>query len=207
LQELIVKTHNDMRNQVAGGNVTGYEGARLPTAVRMATTRWSDQLAYFASLHAMRCESGHDICRKSAAFRWAGQNIAGFWASGSNETSPSFNTSEFLVRMIKMWFNEHRHVLVNESASVYPIYSNGSEIGHFTVIVTELSTHVGCAVMHYTNDVPRNHVLICNYAFTNLAGFANYRIGPTASKCTTGRNPVYNNLCSIDEVFNVNPYT
>jgi hypothetical protein len=204
LQKVIVDRHNYFRNQVAGGTISGFQGVTLPTAVRMASIRWNDQLAHFASLNAMQCVYAHDNCRSSPAFNWAGQNLA-IQMTPDSETSRSFVISEYLLNMIGLWFNEHAFARVSDINKFTTLNNGNEQIGHFTALTNELQTDVGCAVVHYDNQGWRAHYMICNYAFTNMLNFPVYRSGTVGSQCTTGRNPLYPNLCSVNEKINPNP--
>ncbi|KAG5683516.1 hypothetical protein PVAND_012790 [Polypedilum vanderplanki] len=206
LQTIIVDRHNFHRNAVAGGTVTGSDGL-LPRAARMASIQWSPELARVAQLNALRCAFGHDTCRRTPDFPYSGQNLAGLWTS-FNETSPSFVIQEYLIEMINLWFSEHRNTRRQDITTFTTLNVNGQPIGHFTSLVNEHQTHVGCAVIHYQDSGSRFHYIVCNYAFTNIQGFRVYTDSTTAgSGCTTGRNPVYNNLCSINERIDVkNPF-
>lgn len=47
-------------------------------------------------------------------------------------------------------------------------------------------------------------LMACNYGVGNLIGYPIYRIdqeGSIASGCTSGINPEYPGLCSVDEVY------
>ncbi|KAG5679857.1 hypothetical protein PVAND_009394 [Polypedilum vanderplanki] len=205
VQEIILDRHNYYRNQVAGGSVVGYENVVLPPAVRMASMRWDNDLAHFALLNARQCIFAHDQCRRTNSFRWAGQNLAALMTSYT-ETSPNFDLSEFLMRMITNWFNEHAWTRVSDINTLTTIYNGNQAIGHFTALVNELQTHIGCAIIHYNDGTWRRHNLVCNYAFTNMLNFPVYRSGTAGSQCTTGRNPLFSNLCSVNENINPNPF-
>lgn len=40
------------------------------------TLEWDDELAYLAELNAKTCKIEHDLCRNTANFPYAGQNLA-----------------------------------------------------------------------------------------------------------------------------------
>lgn len=62
------------------------------------------------------------------------------------------------------------------------------------------ANRVGCAAITYNGS---ERVLACNYARTNMVNQVVYTAGPTASKCAN-KNPAYLNLCSVNEVIDVN---
>ena len=108
--------------------------------------------------------------------------------------------------MVTMWYNESAYTRVSDINLFTTLYNGDKAIGHFTALVNELQTHIGCAVAHYTDGTWRRHYLACNYAFTNMQKFPVYKSGPPSSGCTTGRDSVYKNLCSLNESINPNPF-
>lgn len=81
-----------------------------------------------------------------------------------------------------------------------------SEIGHWSVMVNDLQNALGCAVCQFNTGgaFPFNTYLVCNYSHTNIIGAPIYTAGPDTSQCTTGTNPLYPALCSINEPINPN---
>lgn len=81
-------------------------------------------------------------------------------------------------------------------------------IGHFTTMVNERNNRIGCAILRFTDN--RNvqaTLLVCNYAVTNVINNPVYRGGSPASECVSGRNSVFQNLCSSNEVYNYNQWS
>lgn len=70
-KEYIVKLHNRMRNKIAMGEIKKYS-----PAAKMPCFQWNDELAYLAEVNARSCMYGHDSCRATKKFPYAGQNIA-----------------------------------------------------------------------------------------------------------------------------------
>lgn len=58
---------------------------------------------------------------------------------------------------------------------------------------------IGCAASRYTDAKGKQSVLVCNYGFGNLENKYVYEAGEPGSKCTTGTNPDYPALCSVNE--------
>lgn len=81
-------------------------------------------------------------------------------------------------------------------------------IGHFTQVISEKSKYMGCALIHYIKPKDGHHrynmYFVCNYSFTNYMGEPVYSVGPTASKCQTGTDSIYNGLCSKEEYYDEN---
>jgi hypothetical protein len=78
-------------------------------------------------------------------------------------------------------------------------------IGHFTAMVTERSTQIGCAVSFYSGSGSwKNYLMACNYASTNMRGCSVYRSGAATSGCTLGADSTYPGLCKVNEPINPN---
>ena len=80
-----------------------------------------------------------------------------------------------------------------------------SAIGHFTAMVNDANIRVGCGAATYSQGGFTNYLVACNYARTNVVNYPVYAsCSNPASKCTTGTNPKYRNLCSVKEKYDVN---
>ncbi|XP_037940538.1 antigen 5 like allergen Cul n 1-like [Teleopsis dalmanni] len=197
LKNLLLDAHNSKRNSVAGGNVENHS-----PACRMATMQWNDELSSLAALNVKQCVMKHDSCHNTVAFKYSGQNLAyiGFW----NE--PNYQTLS--TRAVDLWFGEYKD---SNMKYIQKFPSDNSilfKIGHFTVMVADRNTHVGCAALTYSKPNSYKVFLIaCNYATTNIVDFPIYGDCPTAGTgCVTGTNPSYPNLCSLSEQYNVNKF-
>ncbi|XP_065365454.1 antigen 5 like allergen Cul n 1-like [Calliphora vicina] len=185
LRQRIVHKHNSLRNRVANGGVNGYKGA-----VRMATMRWSPQLAKLAEYNVKQCKMNHDKCHNTNKFHYAGQNVAKNSWSGQKRS-----VGTVLTEQIQSWFSENKKCSMNAMRNLKDI----SSCGHFTAMVQEKNIAVGCAILRQTVNGQIMQLMTCNYAYTNIIGKPVYRDGKTASKCTTGRNPRFKALCSFRE--------
>lgn len=58
---------------------------------------------------------------------------------------------------------------------------------------------IGCAMSRFFEPPFFRNYLVCDYSFNNVVGSPVYVPGPTASLCTTGTNPNYPGLCSVNE--------
>lgn len=197
--QAILNTHNQWRSNTAGGNVRGYQGVYLPQAVRMAKMQWNSQLAQHAELNTKQCAMKHDKCRSTNQFHYAGQNLYLVSSTGT------LNVTSTVVNAVHGWASESNYTRVSDITTFTTLTGgDGKAIGHFTVLAHELSTHVGCGLSLYTTTDGWNAALFaCNYAYTNMLGRRIYLAGPTASQCTSGRDGIYSNLCTINE--NINP--
>ena len=108
--------------------------------------------------------------------------------------------------VINQWYNEHQFAAQSDINTLTNVRNANGVIGHFTVMVSERNTAVGCAIVNYMNGA--NHIgeLVCNYASTNMMGSVVYRTGPTGSGCTLGRDPTYPGLCRTNEPINPNSF-
>jgi hypothetical protein len=83
-------------------------------------------------------------------------------------------------------------------------------IGHFTVMVHENNTAVGCGMSTYktiSNGRSMNtYLFACNYATTNRIGCPVYNAGTKASGCPEGVDKAYPNLCKPSAKINPNVY-
>lgn len=81
-------------------------------------------------------------------------------------------------------------------------------IGHFTAMMTDRSTDVGCAISSYKGKSGTNtfnyYLLACNYASTNILGCPVYKTGSSASSCTLGRDSTFTGLCNVNEPIDAN---
>lgn len=116
-KDLILKTHNTLRNELAGGNVNGGEVGKYPEAAKMTTVKYNDELAFLALAKAKTCEFEHDKCRKTPLFRWAGQNIAEIPCYGA-----SFTKFENAIKLsMKLWWEEYKILTQKQFDSYYKI--------------------------------------------------------------------------------------
>jgi Cysteine-rich secretory protein family len=142
----------------------------------------------------------HDACRSTPDFKYAGQNL-GYRASTGN-FQPLNDT---IKATIQSWYDEYKDAVQADLDSCCSSRS-GKVIGHFTQVVRDKATHIGCAVSRYTKDnLWKSSLVACNYAITNIQGRPVYVSGNPASGCTTGRNPKYPSLCSVNEKIAATP--
>ncbi|KNC32014.1 hypothetical protein FF38_10700 [Lucilia cuprina] len=194
LKQLIVDGHNAKRNFIAGGGDVNHK-----PACSMATMQWDDELAYLASLNVKQCAMKHDSCRNTEQFRFAGQNLAWIHYLEPVNNEAGFNKS------IELWYAEVANSKQEyiDSFPVEQLYS----IGHFTAMMTDRNTHVGCSAATFSISGSRYKAFLvaCNYASGNLRDVPIYvKCDRPAKNCSTGNNPSYPNLCSIKEHFDAN---
>lgn len=74
-------------------------------------------------------------------------------------------------------------------------------------MVVDRVTLMGCAITRFRETklviiIFYSSYLVCNYAGAQKANYPIYKHGTATSKCKTGTNPDYPNLCSIYEQVN-----
>lgn len=186
--QLFLTEHNTLRNKIASGGQAGFL-----TASRMTTMVWSTELAQLAALNVKQCQMKHDACHATVDFPYSGQNL---YASSGTGTSPPINTT--ISNTVQSWYGEVQYAVqadLNKCCSS----TSGKVIGHFTAVVTDRSIAIGCAIATYTNNGLKNVLVACNYAYNNMVGAKVYQTGNMAANCTTGVNPTFKALCSVNE--------
>lgn len=156
---------------------------------------WSSELAQLAALNVKQCKMSHDKCRSTAVFKYAGQNLAYRANTGKVEAIDSI-----IEKVVSDWYGEvkdARQSDINKCCTP----ASGKVIGHFTQVVVDRATHVGCAISQYTKGKNKTTLVACNYARTNMKNAKIYESGKTASGCTSGVNPQFKALCSKKEKF------
>ncbi|XP_039958570.1 antigen 5 like allergen Cul n 1 [Bactrocera tryoni] len=190
---LILNEHNERRNKVAAGNVTGYASAK-----RMSVMQWDDELADVATFNVKKCDCEYDGCRNVRRFKYTGQNIV---SQGYTGKENAFSNKEIIQDAIQSWFEEYiggSMTYMNNYPDDFDIYK---EFSHFALMVTEASNYVGCAASRYKEEQYNTVLLTCNYASAALQNRPIYVEGPAASGCKSGKNDTYPALCSIAEVY------
>lgn len=197
-KDAIVNAHNEIRDKVASGKVPNHSSAS-----RMATMQWDPELAELATLNSKRCMS-HDKCRDTESFRYSGQNI--YMSGWTGQVQDSEAIEQDILNGIGSWFSEN----VNSSMKYIDEFQDTGDkdkvIGHFTVMVADRNTKVGCGAVTYTKGAWTYLYSNCNYATTNMETCKIYTSGPAASECKK-KNSVYPNLCSTEEEYLVNEFS
>lgn len=101
-QALVLDLHNRLRSKVASGQQNYSSSVFYPSAARMATLRWDNELAAIAAANVRRCQYGHDKCRNTPQYSNAGQNIANLAFQNTN-----YVDSDVIRDFINDWYSEY----------------------------------------------------------------------------------------------------
>lgn len=96
--------------------------------------------------------------------------------------------------------------LVVAKAKTFLNHSSNQTFGHFSVIVSERNTAIGCGIIRYTSGGYFWSLIACNYASTNILQQPVYRSGNATSLCTLGADLTYPGLCKTTEPINPNSF-
>ncbi|XP_061504594.1 antigen 5 like allergen Cul n 1-like [Anopheles gambiae] len=188
LKELILKLHNGLRSELAGGKMDGFAAAE-----RMAVLEWDDELASLAEHNARTCQYLHDECRSTERYRNAGQNI-GRKSQAGNVT---IDLERAITDLTNKWWQEY----VESNQTVmddYRAVGEGVDVGHFAQMASDRVTKVGCGATSYYHEArKRSYVYyVCNYSHSNEHGQPVYRKGTQCAQCAeTKCSPTFPGLC------------
>ncbi|XP_049283913.1 antigen 5 like allergen Cul n 1-like [Anopheles funestus] len=194
VKTFILDLHNVFRATTARGEVNNYASAsRMPTLI------WDEELQKLAEYNVKTCIYGHDYCRNTKLFPLVGQNIAANSFYGM-EVTPL----DTMTELLHSWYGENENANQDYIDS-YPLLGQDppKDIGHFTQIVMDKATAVGCAMIQYTQNeqghdwVHQNYV--CNYSNSIARGHPVYVKGNPCELCVTGCSTAYPGLCNIGE--------
>lgn len=187
LKKFIVDKHNHYRSLVANGKLRNYSSAS-----KMNIIQWDKDLQATAELFAKHATYKHDKCRSTETSERAGQNI-GY----SRSTSKLTNVTEVFETRMNSWYNEFKI-----DPSVVKAYYSGSGAGHFTAMMRDETSLIGCSASSFNfmaSERKRYQILVvCNYQFTNLRGARTYIPGTPCSGCKRC-SETYKGLCEVLE--------
>lgn len=141
-------------------------------------------------------------------------------------TTATYTTETVIKDSLKMWFQEYSYASMRDINSFSSTSSSGKYksfqviglaiwflfasrvIGHFTAMVTDRTTQIGCAISSFRtrsgSTTYNSYLMACNYASTNIIGCSVYKSGPTAQACTRGADKLFKGLCTTSESFDAN---
>merc|ERR1719334_1579413 len=136
-KDLIVKTHNELRQKVASGNETI---GNQPPATNMRKMKWNEELAMIAQRFADQCIFGHDKNRNICKGSYVGQN--GFIDYTRKKTLEELNAS--VDKAVKLWYDEVKKM---DPSNLKPSVIR-AKYGHYTQVVWADTYEVGCGIVH-----------------------------------------------------------
>jgi len=193
--QIILSTHNELRQKVAKGEETRGTPGPQPGATNMYELRWNCELAEVAQRWAEQCQLGHDkgddrkICNQDY---YVGQNAFMEWHW---DATPAWEKS------VKNWYSEVDD-MTEDLVGSFGNHPNGAVIGHYTQVVWAETYEVGCGGIHFPSKIgettyQQTKVYVCNYGEGgNWRGSAVYEIGTAASNCPNGESTDYPGLCA-----------
>ncbi|CAH8546811.1 unnamed protein product [Schistosoma turkestanicum] len=162
----LLQYHNDLRSDLMACKLPGQ-----PPAKRLPMLQWDNELASTAKDLANECYFHHNDVELKHKWDFVGQNIAGY---------------QTLELAFNAWKEEHE---------MYSFYSTSCSgvCGHYTQLVWQNTTHVGCGITNCTGyyGFPYGLSVVCNYGpGGNYEGRYPYDPKPS-SECrgTTTRRP------------------
>ncbi|XP_075151229.1 antigen 5 like allergen Cul n 1-like [Haematobia irritans] len=213
IKRIFLHIHNDYRNRVASGEEirNGTTIAKFPKASRMRELIWDNELMYVAHIHTTQTRMGHDKCRNTQRFLNAGQNL------GWKGTAYNVPIIEMLNNsLLEMYMEKDLVPNPDEMASNYNSEVKKAHVGHFTAMINDRTSRLGCAISvglnckaQPPNDkiYPWCYYLACNYDGTNLLDTYIYEISAkeSASQCSdwgVRKSSNYKHLCgNSGEIF------
>merc|ERR1719333_274311 len=199
-KNLILKTHNELRQKVAAGLETH---GNQPGASNMMKMVWNDELAAIAQRWVDQCKGGHDHIRYMCDDTAVGQNFYGKCCSYETKDQVMANVDE----AVKAWYKEvERPIGEGRERIPFPIsniqpWKADEGYGHYTQVVWAGSSEVGCGLVHYLDDGKYRTSIVCNYGIGGNFGdgfFAMYKVGKGCSDCPKGTtcDQTYDSLCA-----------
>merc|ERR1719312_1991842 len=139
-KNLIVKTHNELRQRVASGQESNGD---QPGASNMRKLVWNDELAEVAQRLVDQCKFTHDKNRNMCDGTYVGQNI--YMAMASKQTQDQVMAT--VDKAVNNWYSEVEKPGF-DSSFINPFqYSPGA--GHYTQVVWAETQAVGCGLVNF----------------------------------------------------------
>lgn len=210
-KQLILDTHNELRNIIATGKpqLVNIAGELFPKASNMHKLIWSDELEWQADLNAATCSANHD-CPSTENYMSASQNL------GYRSNSKPINETQYIKDTILNWFYEFIYTpleaIDSYSSKTVKNTDKFTEIeaervknltgssfffnlnSHFTTVVKAKTSKIGCSFYScgQVRDLPYSWYFVCNYEFMNMFGEATYKYN-VPENCA--RSKKYCGLC------------
>ncbi|KAL4475135.1 hypothetical protein ABPG74_001831 [Tetrahymena malaccensis] len=185
-RQILLDTHNKLRNQVASGNQSSQ-----PQAANMMAMNWSTALEATAQAWASNMST---VMTHSGSDKGYGENLAESGSSDKNDYDPASH--------VQMWFDEVK--LASWQTSYINNYQFGSSYGHYSQVVWAKSNSLGCGHSYFFDGSYYQHYTVCQYqAQGNYLGQAVYVQGTPCSQCGSQQcNTQYTSLCGTTTAVN-----
>ncbi|KAI6175494.1 Venom allergen-like protein vap-2 [Aphelenchoides bicaudatus] len=178
-RQVVLRSHNRFRRDLANGKVKNKDGTKLPKAKNMYEFKYNLALERLAERSAKKCKFEHSDVK---ARKFSGETIYTF-SLPVNKTIAIDDATAF-------WWQELKDFGIDDSLNLTRSeFDKG--IGHFTQMAWGHTTSIGCAVNYCRNnksDRTRFTIVFCNYLPAgNILNNAIYEIGKPCkshSDCT-----------------------
>ncbi|XP_032570732.1 venom allergen 3 isoform X2 [Drosophila sechellia] len=196
---------NTFRDMLAGGELDTAKNKTFPSAKRMRAFQWDSELAYMARTHAATVSFMHSECRSTLRFPLAGEVLA-----LSPPVGHRLSLSELLSMVFGQIFDEYKTVQDPHSFASRFDSKRDYSVGHFSIIVNDRVSRVGCGFVVGSNcekdgKVGFCHFLTCHFDYTNVNGSYVYKTGKATTGCNDWKTIAsikYSNLCAnTGEIF------
>ncbi|KHJ86855.1 SCP-like protein [Oesophagostomum dentatum] len=180
LRFAILAKHNSLRTALALGTVeNGQTGVMCRKASKMPTLTYDCNLECTALARASKCSQ-----MDSTPPQCISENSYNFTKNLNRTLSQAANAAT------QVWWSELA-ALESGIDQIQNLFYTHLGISSFAKIASDLTTKIGCAVVH-CNDLIN---VVCHYQ-TNLTNAVKlYTAGPTCKKCENGTDSCVNALC------------
>ncbi|XP_064542959.1 tabinhibitin 1 [Drosophila montana] len=191
LRQNLLQHVNMMRNMVASGLFN------LKAAARMPVLSWDSYLENTTRLLTYHC-SHSKLCSNSETYNY----VPTVLFSGTIKQSATLS-QEMTRVFLPLWFNDVLGCTMNANHVIVPKLE-GSCVGHYIPLIQDYGDRIGCAI-RLSKDAKNKKTaqanLICNLSRANVNGMPHYEVDEVpGSRCTAGRDRIYQFLCSTEEV-------
>lgn len=131
--------------------------------------------------------------------KYAGQNLNKYARTDLFAAMPKFITDS-----VNAFWEEKQFASQANIEKAFGDITGPKQVFHFLQLAADKANQVGCAIAQWTDVEGHKDYLVCNYSFGVITDHAVYVSGAPGSKCKTGTNPKYTNLCSTDEKIDPN---
>ncbi|XP_017005564.2 venom allergen 3-like [Drosophila takahashii] len=197
LQNKILGILNKFRNRFASGELWTNENRTFAKAKRMRRLIWDNELGYMARAHASTVSFKHSECRATSRFPYVGE-VLGMIVP---KRHPKPDLHDLLHKMFNKMFDEYQIVHDPEGLlqGFHPV--RDYHCAHFTNIISDRVSRVGCGVAVGKNCRHGSHTnfctfLTCHFDFTNLNGSYVYKAGEPGN-CEDWNTSNSNKLTSL----------